>query len=85
VLERSFPGLDLVIYNDLVAAHDAELDSQLLNGSGSAGQHLGIRNVSGLISVSYTDGTPTGAELLPKIYDAIQQVASNRFLNANVS
>ncbi len=83
-LERSFPGMDVVIFNDLLAAHDGGLDTQLIAGSGSSGQHLGIRNVSGKLSVTYTDSTPTGAELLPKIYDAIQQVATNRFRNATV-
>lgn len=82
-LERSLPGLDQVIFDDLQAAYDTQIDTQLLSGSGSSGQHLGIRNVSGKLTVSYTDGTPTGAELLPKVYDAIQQVATNRFRAAD--
>lgn len=83
-IERTFPGMDEIIYRDLLAAHDGELDRQLLAGSGSSGQHLGIRNVTGNIDVTYTDASPTAAELLPKVYDAIQQVASNRFRNANL-
>jgi hypothetical protein len=38
----------------------------------------------GINTVTYTDGTPTAAELLPKIYDGIQKVASNRFRQPNV-
>lgn len=75
ILERSQPGLDMIIMADLVAAYDELLDTRLLAGSGTA-QHTGIRQVSGVNTVSYTDGSPTAAELLPKLYDAIQKINS---------
>lgn len=78
-MERSFPGMDQIIFNDLRRAYDAELDRQLLNGTGASGQHLGIRAVSGVNTVTYTDASPTTAEALPKLYDAIQKVEANRF------
>jgi HK97 family phage major capsid protein len=80
-LERSFPGLDMVIYRDLQGAYDVQLDSQLLKGTGANGQHLGLRTITSPNTVAYTDSTPTAAELLPKVYDAIQKVATNRFRN----
>jgi hypothetical protein len=73
LLDRSAPGFDAVLYADMRGAYDAQLDSQLLVGSGSAGQHLGVRNVTNKLTTSYTDGTPTAAEMLPKVYDAIQR------------
>jgi len=81
-LERSFPGLDTIIFGDLRRAYDAQLDTQCLAGAGTSGTHLGIRAVSSINTVTYTDGSPTTAELIPKIYDAIQKIASNRFSRA---
>jgi HK97 family phage major capsid protein len=77
-LERSMPGFDVVTFNDLRAGYDSLLDTQLLSGTGSNGQHLGIRAVTSPNTVTYTDATPTGAALLPSIYDGISQIATNR-------
>lgn len=82
-MERSFPGMDQVIFSDLRRAYNAELDRQLLNGTGASGQHLGIRAVSGVNTVTYADASPTAAELVPKVYDAIQKVETNRFSMAD--
>jgi HK97 family phage major capsid protein len=83
-LERSYPGLDQVIFDDLMRAYDAALDVGLLTGSGSGGTSLGIRNVASHIDVAFTSGSPTGALLLPKIYDAVQRIASNRFVQPDM-
>lgn len=84
LLERSDPPIDMVIFNDLRAAYDVALDTQLLSGGGTSGQHMGLRTVTGNIDVTYSDTSATPAELLPKIYDASQQIYSNRFQAANV-
>jgi HK97 family phage major capsid protein len=78
-LERSAPGMDEVIFGDLKAVYDAELDRQLIEGTGTGGTHTGLANVSGRNARSYTAGTPTGAGLLPVVYGAISDVASNRY------
>lgn len=80
--ERTAPGFDMVVAEDLRAAYDAELDRQLSQGTGASGQHLGIRAVSGVNTVAYADASPTAAELHPKLYDAIQKIASVRFKQA---
>lgn len=72
-------GVEAVILQDLIGAYNTNLDNQILNGSGASGQHLGIRNVSGIIAVAYTDATPTAAELYPKFADLIQQVENGAF------
>jgi len=82
-LERSFPGLDVVIFDDLMRAYDANLDTQLLSGTGSSGQHLGVRAVTSPNTESYTDASPTQAELLPKIYEASSKIATTRYLPAD--
>jgi HK97 family phage major capsid protein len=83
LFERSMPGIDQIIFNDLIADYDQKLDTSLLSGAGSSGTHLGVRAVTGKITVTYTDASPTSAELLPKIYDAIQQVSTNRYMPAD--
>ena len=75
---RSDPGLDMVIGRTLVRRYNAYLDTQLISGTGTAPQHDGLRNVASANTVAYTDASPTAAELVPKLYDAIQKVASNR-------
>jgi HK97 family phage major capsid protein len=77
-LERSTPGADTVIFADLMNAYDAELDRQLIDGAGSGGEHLGILHMTP-ITITWTASTPTAADLLRKIFNAIQQVASARY------
>ena len=82
-LERTMPGMDFLIFQDLQADYDEQLDTQCIAGTGASQQHLGIRAVSGTNAVTYTDATPTAAELVPKVYDAIQRVTTNRKEPAN--
>lgn len=72
-------NVEEVVLADLVAAYHTQLDNGILNGSGSSGQPTGLTNLSGTVSVTYTDASPTVAELYPKILDAVQQIQSNVF------
>jgi HK97 family phage major capsid protein len=78
------PGFSLenIIFQDLVSAYYTKLDNLMINGSGSSGQPLGISQVSGINTTTYTDASPTVAELYPKLADAIQEINSNRFAPA---
>lgn len=78
VLERG-TGTDALIMADMQAAMATTLDQQLITGTGASGQLLGIHEISGSNSVTYTDASPTAAELWPKLIDAVQQINSNRF------
>ena len=73
-------GVDSLVMNDLAAAYAANLDTQVLNGSGSSGQHLGILNTSGIGSQTYTAATATIAGLWPKLIATIGDIGSNRYL-----
>jgi len=77
-------GVDALVAADMIGAMATALDSQLINGSGSSGQLLGLKNVSGVNSITYTSGSPTAAALYAKIVDGIQQVNSNRFAGADL-
>lgn len=78
------PGFSLenIIFQDLVAAYYTKLDNLMINGSGSSGQPLGVSQVSGINQTTYTDASPTVAELYPKLADAVQEINSNRFAPA---
>ena len=47
-LERGTPGLDQLVYSDLVAAYAAEVDRQVFVGTGASGQMTGINGTSGI-------------------------------------
>lgn len=72
-------GTEQIILRDLVAAYNTELDAQLIGGSGSTGFHRGILNTAAIQSVTYTDSSPTVAELYPKLFDLIQKVQTGYF------
>ena len=77
-------GVDSLIAADMMGAMSSQLESQIIIGSGSSGQLEGVRNVTGQTAVTYTDASPTVAELYPKIIDSIQSVNSNRFAPADL-
>lgn len=80
LLDRSDPSFDAVIFRDLLNAYDTELDRQCLHGVAASNEHVGIGNVSSINTVTFTEATPTAALTIPKLYDAIQKVASTRFV-----
>lgn len=83
-LERGTPGVDRLLYADLIADYAETLDVDVINGSGAAGKHKGILQSTGIGAVTYTDATPTVAEIWPKLADAIQGLGSARKSAANL-
>lgn len=71
-----------LIFADLAADYATRLDTQLISGSGSGGQHQGILGTSGIANVTYTDASPTLAEMWPKLADALGRVISTRYTGA---
>jgi HK97 family phage major capsid protein len=80
-LERS-EMVDAVIYQDLTSSYFTVLDAAILNADGTSGTHLGIKSTSGIVAVTYTDASPTLAELYPKGSDAVQQINAGVFAPA---
>jgi HK97 family phage major capsid protein len=71
----SQPGMDEVIIRELTKSYNSKLDAQMLHGSGSSGQHQGLRNVSGINAITFSSG---GADdLLGKIYQGVSDIATN--------
>ena len=76
-------GFDKIVLQDLAADLARNVDRQVLSGTGTAGQVLGLLNVPGIQMVPYVQATPavTGAGgLYAKVNQAISLVASTRFL-----
>lgn len=83
LLELSPVGaaLDWALFQDLCEAYDDDLETQLLSGvsNGPPATSLGgVTNVSGINSVTYTSGSPTGAGLWPFLGQAAAQIGDNR-------
>lgn len=74
LLDRSVPGIDQVVFEDLVRAYSGTLETALLNSNTTNAKGLG--QLSGTNGVTYTAATPTAAGLFSKIGEAIQAVHS---------
>lgn len=78
LLDQSPINMDQILLADLAADYAVKADTFVINNN--AANKLGLLNVSGLNAVTYTDATPTTAELYPKVADGIQQIHTGRFL-----
>ena len=74
-LERGMPGLDALVYLDLAGAYHAELDRQVITGSGASGEMLGIRNTAGINTATAFGAAPTAATFVSKTAGQITAVA----------
>jgi len=74
-------GIDQFIIQDLIRGWHTTLDDQILNGDGTSGTMVGLNGTSGTNSITFTEATPTVAELYPKLADAYQQVQTSVFQN----
>jgi HK97 family phage major capsid protein len=78
LLDQSPISFDEVVFADLLADYNAQLDTQVVNGSGASGQLGGILGVSGINAVTYTDATPTLPELWVPLLQSASKVATGR-------
>lgn len=74
-LERGTPGIDELIYLDLAAAYHAELDRQVLNGSGAGNQMLGLFQTAGRIMAAAYGAALTPGAFNLKVAGAIANMA----------
>jgi HK97 family phage major capsid protein len=79
LLDRAGAGtagrLDEVISTELGRAAGTVLDTQILNGSGSAPETRGLLNTTGIQTTTYTSASPTVAGTASKVGDNYQTVA----------
>lgn len=89
LLEQS-PGnlVDQVIIEDLTADYNLRLDTQVLTGTGSSGQVLGILPVSNYTStntITWTTSTPTGNAFNQAVGAAASKTAYTRYNLMNLA
>ncbi len=75
-------GVEDQLLGDGIRSYHSLLDAQVLNGDGSAPNHRGILNTSGINGVTYTDASPTWAEFFPKLVEAVTAISSNFYGSA---
>jgi HK97 family phage major capsid protein len=74
-LERGTPGIDAIIFRDLIGAYAAAQDAQVLSGSGSSGQMLGILSTSGVNQATAFTAAATATTFTSKLAGAIAAIA----------
>ncbi|WP_081287258.1 phage major capsid protein [Mycobacterium asiaticum] len=82
LIDQSPIAFDDVVFRDLVAAHAAVTDTQVLSGTGNSGQVLGVDHTAGITTVAVSDNTIQG--FYSALANAIQLVHTTRFLPPEV-
>lgn len=82
LIDQSPIAFDDVVFRDLVADHATRIDKQTLEGTGLAGQVLGVKNTPGIGTVA--SGAPTIQTVYSAIANAIQTVHTTRFMPPEV-
>lgn len=77
LLDQSPISFDEVIFKDLAGAHAAAADQQVMSGTGSNGQVLGIDYTAGIHTIAV--GSVDIAGVYKSIANAIQKVHTTRF------
>ena len=82
-------ALDWAFFTDMAEAYDSDLEYQLTNGTGPAtagalDQLLGIMNVTGINSVTYTSASPTGSGMFPYFGQMAAKIGDNRGLSPEI-
>lgn len=80
LLERG-AGVDRLVFGDLIGAYYAEVDRQVLVGTGTSNQMLGILNTAGIHQATAFTAAATVSTFWTKTAGEVSAVASNRFLS----
>lgn len=84
LLERGGAQIDQIVFADLAAAYAVELDRQVLVGSGSSNQMLGILSTSGINQATAFTAAATTSTFYTKIAGQINAVETTRYMAPNV-
>jgi HK97 family phage major capsid protein len=74
---RRSTGADDLITSDLVRSWYTQRDYQIINSDETSGTMLGVRNVTDINAVTYTDSTPSVPEMWGRLHDLISQCESD--------
>lgn len=87
VLDQSPIAFDELVFRDLAADYAQRLDLQVIAGTGSGNQVTGVRNTSGITTITATNPGTAQANLnlvYAKIADAINRIHTQRFMEPSV-
>ena len=82
LIDQSPIAFDDVVFRDLTAAHAAVLDQQVMYGTGSSGQVLGVTQTPGVTGIAVASLDISG--IYKAIANAIQTIHVTRFLPPEV-
>jgi HK97 family phage major capsid protein len=82
LIDQSPIAFDDLVFRDLVAAHAAETDQQVIGGSGANGQVLGIQLTPGITTIAAS--AVDIQHVYGAIANAVQTIHSTRFLPPEV-
>lgn len=74
-LERGAPGLDSLIFADILGAYFSAQEAQILTGSGTAGQVLGIQNTPGIGQAAAYTAAATATTFYVRVNGAVAAIA----------
>ncbi len=83
-IERGTPGIDSLVYMDLAGAYGVAVDQQVISGSGSSGQVLGILNTAGVNQATAFGAAATATTFYSKVAGQVNAVETTRFLAPNL-
>jgi len=72
LLDLSQPGIDEVIFDDLVRAYATKLDQKVI--SGTVTNAKGLLELAGTNAVTFTQATPTAPLLYPKLASGVNKI-----------
>lgn len=84
LLERGSASVDMLVYADLAGAYAAELDRQVVNGSGAANQMLGILQTAATNQATAFTAAATAQTFWTKFAGAKAAIATNRLLASDL-
>jgi HK97 family phage major capsid protein len=87
LIDQSPINFDEIVFRDLAADYAGKLNVQVISGSGSGNQVVGVRSTAGIVTVTAADTsteTSKGTTIWRKVADAIQRVHTGRFQPAEV-
>ena len=70
------------MFRDLVADYAAQVDRQVLNGTGTSGQVLGVHNTANIQTIAVSAVTIQG--VYSAIANAVQKIHTSRFVPPEV-
>jgi len=85
LIEQSPLSLDAILFEDLIKDYNKKLDVQVLSGSNANGEVQGLYSSAGASlwtnynQVTYTDASPTAAEMFLPLAAALSKIEQTRF------